>query len=146
MQSLADCLRSIRSDISDQDLVLYTLQGLESKFESFVTVFSIHQTTTSMIELQSLLLTHEARIKANFKSSTFFLAHLTSSQSDNSTPVTLYTTGPNTNPSFKNNSSQTPSRSQGYKGEEEIETEEEVNTNQISVTQHVISASNGVTP
>jgi gag-polypeptide of LTR copia-type len=40
MQYLADRLRSVGSDISDQDLVLYTLQGLSSDFETFVTAIS----------------------------------------------------------------------------------------------------------
>jgi hypothetical protein len=41
MQSIADRLRSVGSDISDQDLILYTLQGLGSEYETFVTAFSM---------------------------------------------------------------------------------------------------------
>jgi hypothetical protein len=40
MQSFADRLRSVGSDISDQGLVLYTLQNLGFNFEKFVTVIS----------------------------------------------------------------------------------------------------------
>jgi gag-polypeptide of LTR copia-type len=64
IQSIVDKLRSVGSAISDQDMMLYTLQGLNLEYESFITVFSMQQSNTSMIELQSLLLAHEARVLA----------------------------------------------------------------------------------
>jgi gag-polypeptide of LTR copia-type len=42
MQSIAYRLRSVGSTISDQDLVIYTLQGLGFEYEIFITTFSIH--------------------------------------------------------------------------------------------------------
>jgi gag-polypeptide of LTR copia-type len=116
IQSLAYRLRSIGCQISDQDLVLYTLQGLGSDYESFVTAFSMRSADTSMLELQSLVLSHEARIQATSKSSASFSANLTSSHSDNFTSVALYTSSSNPNPSFKSNFSQTQPRSQYYRG------------------------------
>jgi gag-polypeptide of LTR copia-type len=68
IQSLADRLRSIGSDISDQDLILYTLQGLGSDFENFVTAISLWHQPFTMSELQSFLLVHEARLVANIRS------------------------------------------------------------------------------
>jgi glycerol-3-phosphate O-acyltransferase len=44
MQIIADRLRSIASDIFDQNLILYTLQRLGSEYETFVTAFSMRQT------------------------------------------------------------------------------------------------------
>jgi gag-polypeptide of LTR copia-type len=41
MQSIADCLRSIGNDIFEQDLVLYTLQGLGSDYDTFVIAISL---------------------------------------------------------------------------------------------------------
>jgi gag-polypeptide of LTR copia-type len=64
MQSIADCLRSIGSDVSEDDLILYTLQGLGSDYENFVTAVSLRSRSLSMPELQSLLFSHEARLKA----------------------------------------------------------------------------------
>jgi gag-polypeptide of LTR copia-type len=52
IQSIADRLRSIGSDISDQDLVLYTLQGLGLEYESFVIAFSMQQSNVTMLDLQ----------------------------------------------------------------------------------------------
>jgi gag-polypeptide of LTR copia-type len=67
IQSIADRLNSIGAPVSDQDLILYTLQGLGSEFESFVTALSLRQGSFSSIELHNLLLAHEARIQANLQ-------------------------------------------------------------------------------
>jgi gag-polypeptide of LTR copia-type len=65
MQELADRLRSICSEVSNQDLVLYTLQGLGFDFESFVTALTMRFESSLMTELSSLLLAHEARMLTN---------------------------------------------------------------------------------
>jgi gag-polypeptide of LTR copia-type len=68
MQSIADCLRSIGSDVSEQDLILYTLQDLGSDFDNFITAVSMRSGSLTMVELHNLLLSHEAHLKANLHS------------------------------------------------------------------------------
>ncbi|KAJ1698573.1 hypothetical protein LUZ63_007085 [Rhynchospora breviuscula] len=80
MQSIADRLRSIGSEISEQNLVIYTLQGLGTDYDNFVTAFTMRQQASSMTELQSLLLAREARIQANLKTTTTSAVRLTSTQ------------------------------------------------------------------
>jgi gag-polypeptide of LTR copia-type len=75
---LAVRLRSIGSDVNDQDMVLFTLQDLGSDFETFVTVISLRHQSLTIQELHSLLLAHEARLLANFRITTSSQAvHLT---------------------------------------------------------------------
>jgi Reverse transcriptase (RNA-dependent DNA polymerase)/gag-polypeptide of LTR copia-type len=93
MQILADRLRSIGSDVSDSDLILYTMQGLSSDFESFVTALSMRATPPTMYEFSSLLLAHEARILTNLRSSSTSAVHLTTKSEDavnNSSDNQLY--------------------------------------------------------
>jgi gag-polypeptide of LTR copia-type len=116
MQDFADHLRSVGSAISDQDLIIYTLQGLGSEYETFVIAFLMCQYSPSMSELYSLLLAHEARIQANLKSLSTTSAHLlSSSQSHTDIPGSqqfevLYTSGNyvrgNTNTFYNKNSGQ----------------------------------------
>jgi gag-polypeptide of LTR copia-type len=54
-QAIADQLRSIGSDVSKQDLVLFSLQGLGSEYESFVTAISMRPGNLTMEELHDLL-------------------------------------------------------------------------------------------
>jgi gag-polypeptide of LTR copia-type len=81
IQSITDRLCSVGSTISIQDLVIYTLQGLGSEYDNFVTTFSMRTNSPSMTELQSLLLAHETRVQASVKALTNLSAHLTSSAS-----------------------------------------------------------------
>jgi gag-polypeptide of LTR copia-type len=81
MQLLVDRLRSIGTDVSDNELVLYTTQDLGSEYESFVTVLSMRTTSPSMMEFSNLLLAHEARILTNLRSSTSTV-HLTTQSVD----------------------------------------------------------------
>jgi gag-polypeptide of LTR copia-type len=117
MQSLTDRLRSVGSMISDQDLVIYTLQGLNSEYEVFVTAFSMRQDSPSMFDLHRLLLAHEARIQVNLKSLSSTFAHMLSANqivSDNTgsrQSEVLYTSdnsirGPNSYSFTKNQSGQ----------------------------------------
>ncbi|KAJ3705686.1 hypothetical protein LUZ61_009391 [Rhynchospora tenuis] len=69
IQNIADRLRSIGAAVSDQDLILHTLQGLGTEFESFVTAASMRQDQMSMEELHSHLLAQESRQRANFQAS-----------------------------------------------------------------------------
>jgi gag-polypeptide of LTR copia-type len=96
MQSITDRLCGVGSNMSDQDLVLYMLQGLGSECRTFITVFSMHSIATSMTEFQSLLLVHEARLQTSLPMITASSAHLnTSSMSnDNSTRVAFHTSTP----------------------------------------------------
>jgi gag-polypeptide of LTR copia-type len=94
MQSLVDRLRSIGSELTDQDLVLYTLQGLGSEYENFVIAFSMCHTNSSIVDLQSLVLAHEARLQVSLPLINSPSAHIaTSTQSNNynSTPETFLT-------------------------------------------------------
>jgi gag-polypeptide of LTR copia-type len=130
MQSIADRLRSIESEVSDHELVLYTLQGLGSDFESFVTVVSMRETPPSMVELQGLLLAHEARIQANLRSHSASMPHLTtqlnslslhnSSSSTSSDTSALYAGKhpPNQHQSWQNSnqSRYNSNRGRGYRG------------------------------
>jgi Reverse transcriptase (RNA-dependent DNA polymerase)/gag-polypeptide of LTR copia-type/GAG-pre-integrase domain len=61
-QAIADQLRSIGSDMTEQDLILFTLQGLGTEYENFVTAISMRSGHVTLPELQSLLLSHEARL------------------------------------------------------------------------------------
>jgi gag-polypeptide of LTR copia-type len=116
MQSIADCLRNIGSDISEQDLILYTLQGLGSDFDNFVTAVSMRSGSLTMVELHNLLLSHEARLKANLHS--LSSVHLASSQEASSTvPATaLYIGTSQSRPPFSNFSSESSSQSFHTKG------------------------------
>jgi gag-polypeptide of LTR copia-type len=81
MQSIVDRLRNIGTGVSDQDLVLYTLQGLGFEYENFVTALSMRYYFPSMSELYGLLLAHEARLHTNLRNlSSAFAVHLTQSQ------------------------------------------------------------------
>jgi gag-polypeptide of LTR copia-type len=68
MQSIVDCLRSIESDVFEQDLILYILQGLGTDFDNFVTAVSMRSDSLTMVELHNLLLSHETRLRANLNS------------------------------------------------------------------------------
>jgi gag-polypeptide of LTR copia-type len=103
MQYIVDCLRSIRSDVSEQDLVLYTLQGLGTDFDNFVTAFSMRSGSITMVELQSLLLSHEARLKANL--STLQSVHLLNSTDAASFASALYAGTSQSRSSFQQHSS-----------------------------------------
>jgi gag-polypeptide of LTR copia-type len=83
MQSLVNRLRSIGVQVSNQDLVLYTLQGLRSEFESFVTAISMRYAPPTMVELHGLLLAHEARMQSNLRALTNTFVHLTTDISQN---------------------------------------------------------------
>ncbi|KAJ1699274.1 hypothetical protein LUZ63_007786 [Rhynchospora breviuscula] len=112
MQGIADRLRSIGSPVSEQDLVVYTLQGLGSEFDNFVTAFSMRSQATSMAELQSFLLTYEARMQAQLKPITSPSALLTSTSQNSSNTATSslnethYTTGPQFRNQYNNRNNQ----------------------------------------
>jgi gag-polypeptide of LTR copia-type len=82
MQGIADQLRSIGTDIPDQELVIYTLQGLGTDFDNFVTAISLRTNPITMSELRSLLLSHEARQQANLASLSTSMANLTIKSAD----------------------------------------------------------------
>jgi gag-polypeptide of LTR copia-type len=86
MTSIVDCLRSIGSDISEQDLVLYTLQGLGTDFDTFVTAISMRSGSLTMVELHSLLLSHEAHLKASLTSILASSVNLANSSDGSSMP------------------------------------------------------------
>jgi gag-polypeptide of LTR copia-type len=79
-QAIADQLRSVGSDVSEQDLVLFILQGLGFDYESFVTAISMRQGLLTMSELHSLLLSHEARLLTSHPASSPQNAHLNTGQ------------------------------------------------------------------
>jgi gag-polypeptide of LTR copia-type len=76
MQGIADQLRSVGAEISDQELVLYTLQGLGTEFDNFVTTISLRTNSVTMSELRSLIFSHEARQQANLASFSTSMANL----------------------------------------------------------------------
>ncbi|KAJ4768699.1 hypothetical protein LUZ62_079074 [Rhynchospora pubera] len=83
MQSLADRLRSIGSDVNDQDLLMYILQGLGTEYESFVTALSMRFAPPTMAELSGLLLAHEARTQTNLRALSHGAVHLTAASNSN---------------------------------------------------------------
>ncbi|KAJ3704768.1 hypothetical protein LUZ61_008473 [Rhynchospora tenuis] len=83
MQTLADRLRSIGSEISDHELMMYILQGLGTEFDNFVTAVTMQDTPPSLTKLNNLLLAHEARIQANLNSLSTSAVHLTDTSSQN---------------------------------------------------------------
>jgi gag-polypeptide of LTR copia-type len=124
VQSIADQLRSIGSDLSDQDLVLYTLQGLGTDFENFVTTISLRSGSVTMNELRSLFFSHEARQQANLASLTSSMVNLTvqksnndQSKSDSSSPTVCYA-GNTKNSSFTPHQNQNSDNSynKNYRG------------------------------
>ncbi|KAJ1704569.1 hypothetical protein LUZ63_004348 [Rhynchospora breviuscula] len=90
MQTLADRLRSIGSVVSEHELVMYTLQGLGTDFDNFVTAVSMLEIPPSMAKLSSLLLAHEARIQSNLRSISNTAVHLTTN--DHNQPQQAYYT------------------------------------------------------
>jgi gag-polypeptide of LTR copia-type len=99
MQTLANRLGSIGTDVTDDDLVLYIAQGLGSEYESFITALSMRYAPPLIIEFSSLLLAHEARLFNNLKTSSTTALHLTTqpapSDSTSQTPNTAYHTNGN---------------------------------------------------
>jgi Reverse transcriptase (RNA-dependent DNA polymerase)/gag-polypeptide of LTR copia-type/GAG-pre-integrase domain len=85
MQALADRLRSIGTDVPDSELVMYAAQGLGSDYDSFVTALSMRISPPSLVEFNSLLLSHEARIQTNLRSSSTTAVHLTTHTANQST-------------------------------------------------------------
>jgi Reverse transcriptase (RNA-dependent DNA polymerase)/gag-polypeptide of LTR copia-type/GAG-pre-integrase domain len=77
MQNLVDRLRSIGVEVSDQEFLLYIVQGLGSDFESFVTAISVRNPPPSITEFSSLLLIQEARILTTLRSTSSTAVHLT---------------------------------------------------------------------
>ena len=65
MRSIADRLRSVGSDIAEQDLILYILQGLGSDYESFITAVTTRTDPLTMADLHGLLLTHSLEDRPN---------------------------------------------------------------------------------
>jgi gag-polypeptide of LTR copia-type len=111
MQSLADRLLSVGTTVTDQELILYILQGLGSDFESFVTAFTMRSIPPSMLEFSNLLLAHESRIQANLRSTTTSAVNLTTHASGQPSGQTQSSTD---NSVFYANSSN-PGQG-GYKG------------------------------
>ncbi|KAJ3701350.1 hypothetical protein LUZ61_005055 [Rhynchospora tenuis] len=87
IQSIADNLRSVGSAISDQDLILQTLHGLGTEFESFVTAITMRQEPVSMPELHNLLLAHEARNRLQNQTTVMMVNQQANSSTGTSTPV-----------------------------------------------------------
>jgi gag-polypeptide of LTR copia-type len=116
MEVLADRLRSIGVEVSDQDLVLHTLQGLGSDYESFVTALSMRLQYPSMIEMSNLLLAHENRLLTNLKSSSSTSVNLTTSTpaSDQSTQETVLYTNYKAENSSSNRGRSNQQRGRGY--------------------------------
>jgi hypothetical protein len=77
--------------VSDQDLVLYTLQGLGSEYENFVTALSMRYAPPIMAELNGLLLAHEARLQTDLRSLTSNMVNLSMTE-NSSHPQTSTTT------------------------------------------------------
>jgi gag-polypeptide of LTR copia-type len=76
MQGITDQLRSVGAEISDQELVLYTLRRLGTKFDNFVTAISLKTNSVTMFELRSLIFSHEARQQTNLASLSTSMANL----------------------------------------------------------------------
>ncbi|KAJ3701404.1 hypothetical protein LUZ61_005109 [Rhynchospora tenuis] len=91
MQNIADRLRSIGSGVSDQDLVAYTIQGLGSDYDAFVTAITMRDRSPTMPELCNLLFAQEARILTNLRANSTSAVHLT--QETASGHKALYTNG-----------------------------------------------------
>jgi gag-polypeptide of LTR copia-type len=77
IQNLTNHLRNIGAEVSDQDLLVYIAQGLGSDFDPFVTAIFVRFSLPSMTEFSSMLLTHEARVLNNLRSSSTSVVHLT---------------------------------------------------------------------
>jgi gag-polypeptide of LTR copia-type len=76
MQGIADQFRSVGAEISNKKLVLYTLQGLGTKFDNFVIAISLRTNLVTMSELRSLIFSHEARQQVIFASLSTSMANL----------------------------------------------------------------------
>jgi gag-polypeptide of LTR copia-type len=61
--SLADQLRLMGSSVSDEDLQLYILHGLNIDFDPLIVSLTSRSNAVSFNELSSLLLTHEQRLQ-----------------------------------------------------------------------------------
>uniref|UniRef100_A0A5K1DIR4 Retrotransposon gag domain-containing protein n=2 Tax=Nymphaea colorata TaxID=210225 RepID=A0A5K1DIR4_9MAGN len=56
---LHDSLSRVQHFVSDTDLVLYTLNGLNSEYESFITTVTVFKDLPSWSELYDTLITQE---------------------------------------------------------------------------------------
>uniref|UniRef100_A0A5K1DDR9 Uncharacterized protein n=1 Tax=Nymphaea colorata TaxID=210225 RepID=A0A5K1DDR9_9MAGN len=63
MRFLVDSLRAVNEIVSDSDLVLHTLNGLSSEYESFITTVTMSKILSIFSELHDLLLNQERRLQ-----------------------------------------------------------------------------------
>lgn len=62
---IADSLADTLNPVSEDDLIGYILQGLNSSYSSFTSAFLMHSAKASVDDLIGLLLHEEARIDAD---------------------------------------------------------------------------------
>ncbi|KAK6144727.1 hypothetical protein DH2020_021547 [Rehmannia glutinosa] len=89
MKSYADDLNSIGQTITDEELVLYVLDGLESDYKSVVVNLTTRSDLVTLQEAQFVLQTHEMRLRNSLASTTA----LTTSVSSNVAPSAHFVGG-----------------------------------------------------
>ncbi|KAJ9541265.1 hypothetical protein OSB04_027771 [Centaurea solstitialis] len=79
IKRVADSLRSIGEKVSEADLVLQTLQGLNSVFNTFVLNIENSENLPNFVQLRSRLLVYEERLNNQVESTTGSISAMNSS-------------------------------------------------------------------
>nr|GEV72774.1 hypothetical protein [Tanacetum cinerariifolium] len=72
IQSMADCLKNLGCDVSDKNLVMYTVNGLESRFVTLVDIIRHRETLLSFETIRTMLMLKESSFKDDTRTSSTF--------------------------------------------------------------------------
>nr|GEY30455.1 hybrid signal transduction histidine kinase M [Tanacetum cinerariifolium] len=72
IRSMADHLKNLGCDVSDKNLVVYTVNGLESRFATLVDIIRHRETLPSFETTRNMLLLNESYFKDNTRTSSTF--------------------------------------------------------------------------
>lgn len=79
LKSLADLLTNLEAPVSDRNLVMYMLNGLNEKFDNIINVIKHQKLFPSFDDAKSMLQDEESRLKKSHKASASHTDHSSSS-------------------------------------------------------------------
>ncbi|GJS74223.1 hypothetical protein Tco_0707064, partial [Tanacetum coccineum] len=84
IRSMADRLQNLGVDVSDKNLVIYTINGLDSRFATLVEIIRNRETLPTFKATRTMLLLKESSINDDFGSNATF-------EGTSSSPIALVT-------------------------------------------------------
>nr|GEX20779.1 hybrid signal transduction histidine kinase M [Tanacetum cinerariifolium] len=72
IQSMSDCLKNLGCDVSDKNLVMYTVNGLDSRFVTLVDIIRHRETLLSFETTRTMLMLKESSFKDDTRTSSTF--------------------------------------------------------------------------